>query len=109
MRTPKEDIALIGEAGVWKGERDPLLNSVGLLLMYAKRRHRPVRNLHNLAEALERGDERDAQKWYERLASEVDATLGKYPDIVGTVNQMAQMSDEEMAEIDRLMQQVEPD
>src|SRR5438128_1205405 len=53
-------------AGWWEGERDPLLNAIYFLLMYAKRRHKPVRNLHNLAKALEKGDGRAAEKYYER-------------------------------------------
>jgi len=42
VRTPREDIALLWEAGVWNGDRDPLMNAVILLCMYAKRRHKPA-------------------------------------------------------------------
>jgi hypothetical protein len=86
-----------------RDERDPLLTNVTLLLMYAKRRHKPLMNLHKLADAVERGDERRAQKAYDRLAQEVEHALPKYPDIVETASTMSQMSDDELAEIDRLM------
>jgi len=107
VRTAKEEIALIGEGGWWKGERDPLMNAVILLCMYAKGRHKPVRNLHNLANALEKGDTEAAQKYYDRLAREVSTTLRKYPDIVGTLETMSQMTDEDMERIDRVMQEYE--
>ena len=68
MRTTKEDIALIGEGGWWKGERDPLLTAVVLLCMYAKARHEPVRNVHKLADAVEKGDARAAEKYYRARA-----------------------------------------
>src|SRR4051812_47159715 len=96
MRTPQEDIALIGQGGWWEGERDPLLTAVTLLLMYAKRRHKPFLNLHKLADAVEKGDTRAAEKHYERLVREVNVTLTKYPDIVGTINTMAGMSEENL-------------
>src|SRR6266511_5755830 len=102
MRTAKEDITLIGEGGWWKGERDPLMNAVILLCMYAKARHKPVRNLHKLADAVEKGDNQAAEKHYGRLAQEVATTLRKYPDIVGTLNTMSEMTEEGMAHIDRL-------
>lgn len=105
MRTTKEDIALIGEADWWKGERDPLLNAVYLLCMYAKPHHKPVRNLHKLADAIERGDARKAEKFYNRLVQEVEWNLPRYPDIEGTLATMAEMTGEDMAEIDRLMQE----
>jgi hypothetical protein len=107
MRTAQEDIALIGEAGLWKGERDPLLNAVILLLLYAKGRHKPLRNLHNLANAIEQRDGEKVVKFYKRLQDEVAITLTKYPDFQGTLETMAEMSDEEMAAIDRLMQDPE--
>lgn len=104
MRSPKNDIALIGAAGVWNGDRDPLLAAVTLLLMYAKGRHKPTLNLHNLANAIERGDEAKARKCYDRLVQEVERTLTKYPDIVGTIETMSEMDDETLAQIDRLME-----
>ena len=105
MRTANEDIALLGEAGVWQGERDPLLNAVILLCMYAKGRHKPLVNLHKLANAVEKGDAAAAQKWYDRLDEEVTKALRKYSDIAGTLETMSQVSDETMGEIDRLMEQ----
>jgi hypothetical protein len=107
MRTPKEDIELLGRAGVWEGERDPLMNAVILLCMYAKRRHKPVRNLHNLANAVEKGDAEAAQKYYSRLTQEVSITLGKYPEIQGTLETMSQMTGEDFEQIDRLMREHE--
>lgn len=107
MRTAKEDIALLGEAGVWESDRDPLMNAVILLCMHVKGRHKPVRNLHNLAKAVEKGDGQAAQTYYDRLAAEVSTTLQKYPDIVGTLETMSQMTDEDMKQIDRVMQEYE--
>lgn len=105
MRTVKDDIALLGEAGVWEGERDPLMNAVVLLCMYAKPRHKPVRNLHKLAKAVEKGDTQQAQKFYDRLAQEVSIALRKYPDIAGTLETMSEMSDETLDEIDRILEE----
>ncbi len=103
MRTAKEDIATIGEYGVWEDERDPLLNACVLLVMYAKGRHKPTMNLHRLANALEEGDMPKAQKFYDRLSAEVASTLKKYPDIVETLDTMSQLSDEDMERIDEVM------
>lgn len=103
--TAKEDIALLGQAGVWNGDRDPLMNAVILLCMYAKGRHKPLRNLHNLAKAVEKGDEQAAQRFYARLADEVSGTLPKYPDVVGTLETMSQLTEEDMERIDQLMQE----
>lgn len=105
MRTAKEDIVLLGEAGVWQGDRDPLMNAVILLCMYAKRRHKPVRNLHNLANAVEKGDMQAARKYHDRLAQEVSVTLRKYPEIQGTLDTMAEMTDADLEEIDRAMRE----
>jgi hypothetical protein len=80
------------------------MNAVILLCMYAKRRHKPVRNLHNLANAVEKGDAA-AQKHYSRLAQDVSSTLGKYPEIQGTLETMSQMTDEDFGEIGRLMRE----
>ena len=55
MRTPYEDYTLLVEAGFWNDPRDPLMNAVTLLCMHAKGRHKPVRNLHHLANAVARG------------------------------------------------------
>jgi hypothetical protein len=107
VRTAKEDIALIGEGGWWRDESDPLLNAVVLLCMYAKGRHKPVRNLHKLANAVEKGDAVAAQSHYTRLAQEVATTLPKYPDIVGTVNAGSEMTENGMARIDQAMQEYE--
>lgn len=107
MRTAKEDIALLGQAGIWKGDRDPLMNAVILLCMYGKGRHKPVRNLHNLANAVEKGDRRAAEKFYDRLAEEVSITLSKYPDITGTLETISQLTDEDMEQVDRVMQEYE--
>ena len=71
MGSPKEDIAAIGAAGWWEGERDPLLSAVTLLLMYAKPRHQPRYALHKLANALEEGNVAKATRFYERLKEEV--------------------------------------
>jgi hypothetical protein len=105
VRTGKEDIALIGAAGWWEGERDPLLNAVYLLLMYAKRRDRPVANLHELANAIERGDEAAARKHCDDLCVEVEITLSKYPDVEATLNLMLQMTDEELVQVEVLLQE----
>ena len=105
MRTGKEDIALIGAAGWWEGERDPLLNAVYLLLLYAKRRDRPVANLHKLANAVECGDEATARKHYDDLSGEVEITLSKYPDVEATLNLMLQMTDEELAQVEGLLRE----
>jgi hypothetical protein len=91
-------------AGVWEDDRDPLMNAVVLLVMYAKRRHRPLVNLHNLAKAVEYGDMASAQKFYAGLAQEVSRTLPKYPDIVGTLETMSQMTEEQFDLIDGAMQ-----
>jgi hypothetical protein len=107
VRTAKEDIALLADAGVWNGHRDPLLNAVVLLCMYAKGRHKPLRHLHKLANAVEDGDTKATQKYYGRLDDEVSMTLRKYPDIVETLESMSQLSDDEVMELDRLMQQYE--
>lgn len=105
MRTTKEDIELLGRAGVWDGDRDPLMNAVILLCMYAKRRHKPVRNVHLLAKAVESDDATAAQKYYSRLAQEVSMTLRKYPDIQGTLETTSQMTDEDLERIDRVMRE----
>lgn len=84
------------------------MNAVILLCMYAKGRHKPVRNLHNLAKAVEKGDTRGVQKFYDRLSQEVSITLRKYPDIAGTLETMSQLTDEDMAQIDRVMIGSEP-
>ena len=107
MRTAKEDIALLGEAGLWESERDPLMNAVVLLCMYAKGRHKPLRNLHNLAKAVEKGDSQATRKFYARLSQEVSSALRKYPEIAGTLETLSQMSDMDMAQIDRVMQEYE--
>jgi hypothetical protein len=105
VRTGKEDIALIGVAGWWEGERDPLLNAVYLLLIYANRRDRPLANLHKLANAIERGDEATARKHYDDLSGEVEVALSKYPDVEVTLNLMLQMTDEELAHVEGLLQE----
>jgi len=110
MRSTKEDIALLGEAGVWEDERDELMNACILLCMYAKRRHKPVRRLHNLAKAVEKGDNmQEVQRQYDGLVEEVTTTLRKYPDIVGTLHSMSQMSDEDIETAYRAMHGVATD
>jgi hypothetical protein len=104
MRSPKEDVALIRVAGFWQDDRDPILNAVTLLLMYAKGRHKPLVRLHKLADAIEGRDAAKAAKQFEGLVAEVERTLPKYPDIVGTVNMMSEMSDEDFARVDELME-----
>jgi hypothetical protein len=104
VRTRKEDIALIGEAGWWKGERDPVYNAVLLLCMFAKRPHRPARNLHELADAIERGNAARAAEVYTRLVEEVQFTLPKYPEIEDTLARISEMKDTDLATADRLMQ-----
>jgi hypothetical protein len=103
MRSPQDDIAVIGEAGFFRDENDPLLTSIIVLLMYGKRRHKPVLNLHKLANAIERGDMLEATKHYQRLGAEVLTTLEKYPDLAAQAHVMANLSDEERAFIDRAM------
>jgi hypothetical protein len=102
VRSPKEDVAIISAAGLWD-QRDPLLTSVILLLIYGKNRHKPLLNLRRLADAVEGGDESKIRKRYDGLVKEVGLTLRKYPDIVDTVNTMSEMSDEDLARIDELM------
>lgn len=104
MRSPAEDIAVIRAAGIWEDDEDPVLAQLGLLLMYAKGRHKPLVNLHKLATAVEEGDAAKVSKRYERLVQEIERNLKKYPDIVGTVKMMSEMSDEDLAQIDRLME-----
>ncbi len=104
MRTRKEDIALIGKAGWFKGTRDPVYNAVLLLCMFAKRPHRPVRNLHDLADAIERGDAARAEEVYIRLVQEIQFTLPKYPEIEDTLARISEMRDADLAPADRLMQ-----
>lgn len=105
MRSPYEDYALLVEAGFWNDARDPLMNAVTLLCMHAKARHRPVRNLHHLANAVAEGDARAVKKYHARLSDEVSRTLRKYPDIEGTLRTMSQMTDDDMDQIDRVMQE----
>ena len=104
MRTRQEEIDLIGEAGWWKGPRDPLYNAVLLLCMFAKRQHKPVRNLHELADAIERGDDGQAEKIYERLVQEVEHTLPKYPHIEDTLARITRMGDKDLVQVDQLME-----
>ena len=101
MRSPYEDYTLLVEAGFWNDPRDPLMNAVTLLCMHAKARHRPVRNLHHLADAVAEGDPRSVKKYHARLSDEVSRTLRKYPDIEGTLRTMSQMTDDDM---DRLVE-----
>jgi hypothetical protein len=109
MRSPYEDVTLLVEAGFWDDPRDPLMNAVSLLCMHAKARHKPVRNLHHLANAVAKGDVRAMQKYHGRLSDEVSRVLTKYPDIAGTLQTMAQMTNEDLEMIDRVMTgQVEP-
>jgi hypothetical protein len=104
VRTRKEDIALIGEAGWWKGTRDPVYNAVLLLCMFATRPHKPVRSLHELADAIERGDAARAEEAYTRLVQEVQFTLPKYPEIADTLARISELRDADLAPADRLMQ-----
>lgn len=103
MRTPYEDYTLLVEAGFWSDPRDPLMNAVTLLLMHAKGRHKPVRNLHHLANAVAKGDLRAVGKFHGHLSDEVSRTLRKYPDIAGTVATMSQMTDEDINLVDQVM------
>ena len=82
------------------------MNGVVLLLMYGKRRQWPVRNLHDLAKAVEKGDEKTVEKFYKRLDKEVTFQLSRN-DLLGTVELMSELSDENFEEIDRLMQEHE--
>jgi hypothetical protein len=104
MRTPQEDINLIGQAGYWEGEHDPLLSATMLLVMYAKGRHKPVMALHKLAKAIERGDSRKAAKAYARLQAEVARYVPMYPDIQTTLNSTSNMTDDDWELIDGLME-----
>jgi len=106
VRSPRDDIEMLAQAGVW-GQDDRLMHAVMLLCMYAKGRHKPTFNLHKLASAVEKGDERKSQKYYDRLVREVSTTLTMYPDIVGTLDTMSQLSDEDKEQIDRLMREAE--
>lgn len=99
MRTAGKDLALLRKAGVWTGERDMLMNAVILLCIHAKREHKPLGNLHNLASAVEDGDSEAAEKSYSQLRDEVAQTLQKYPDIVGTLKTMAGVMDETIEQI----------
>jgi hypothetical protein len=76
---------------------------VTLLCLYAKGRHKPLVNLRRLANAVERGDETKVEKSYGRLVNEIERTLPKYPEIAETVQMMSQMSDEDFASVDGLM------
>lgn len=109
MRTAKEDIELLGRAGVWNGPGDRLMNAVILLCMHAKSRHKPVRNLHLLAKAVEKGDRVGAEKFYGRLMVEVDRAVPKYPDIEGTLETLSQLTDDDFARMERVMEEYDPD
>jgi hypothetical protein len=102
IRTAAEDVALLGRYGMWEEDRE-LGCAVALLLMHAKRRHKPVVNLHQFAKAIERSDVPTARTFYARLRDEVTRTLPKYPDIAGTVGMVAQMTDEDFKRMDDAM------
>jgi hypothetical protein len=107
VRSPTEDVAVILAAGIWRDKRDPTLNAVTLLLLHAKGRHQPRVNLHRLATAVEQGDESKVEKFYGRLVNEIDRTLPKYPEIAETIQMMSEMSDEDFAAVDRLMDETD--
>lgn len=107
VRSPKEDIVVIGMYGGWESERDPLMSACQLLLLFAKAGDQPRLNLHRLANALESGNVKKAQKMYDRLVGEVNRTLPRYPDLVGTLETMSEMSDEDLERIDEVMRNAE--
>jgi len=101
MRSPGEDIAVISAAGVWEGPRDPVLAATSLLLTDGQRGHQPTSDLHELAEAAERGEEDEIARLYARLRSEVESYLPEYPEIRGTLQTLAELGDEEPKQIDQ--------
>jgi hypothetical protein len=100
MRSPGEDIAVISAAGMWEGPRDPVLAATSLLVTDGQRGHQPTSALHQLAKAAERGDKDEIERRYARLRTEVESYLPQYPEIQGTLQTLAELSDEELEQID---------
>jgi hypothetical protein len=95
MRSPGEDIAVISAAGVWKGPHDPVLAATSLLVTDAERRHQPTWALHDLAKAVERGDEAEIAERYARLGEQASSNLREYPRMHRTLQTLAELSDDE--------------
>src|SRR5262245_59512836 len=100
MRSPGEDIAVISAAGVWKGPRDPVLAAASLLVTDAERRHHPTWALHDLAKAVERGDEEQIAERYARLGDQANSYLREYPAMNRRLQTLARLSDKELEDLD---------
>ncbi len=83
------------------------MSACHLLLLYARPGDQPRLNLHRLANALESGNSKKAQKMYDRLVDEVTRTLPRYPDIAATLETMSEISDDDLERIDELMRSAE--
>jgi hypothetical protein len=103
VRSAGEDIAVISAAGVWQGPRDPVLSAASLLVTDGERRHHPTWALHDLAKAAERGDKEEIARRYARLRNEVESNLREYPELRGTLQTLARLSDEELEHVDSLI------
>ena len=55
------------------------------------------------AKASERGDKDEIARLYARLRDEVESHLPEYPEIQGTLQRLAELSDKELEQADSLM------